>query len=206
MLPNIIVAIGASDFFGMGDPEGGGFIGRFKSWHEMKNDRHFVYNLGIRGETTSKILKRLIPEAIPRKPELLILTAGSNDVRRIGSRNTPTITPIDIFKKNILTMIKQGKTLADVVFIGTHPFDEIKTTPLSYWNKNNYYLMDDIITYEKEVKKICNQERVPFLDIFDKWIKKNYRAFLHEDGQHANSKGHKLIFAYLKDFLQTIYR
>jgi len=51
MLPKKIVALGASDFFGMGDPKEGGFIGRFKKWHEVQDRNHFVYNLGIRADT-----------------------------------------------------------------------------------------------------------------------------------------------------------
>ncbi len=205
MLPKKIVAIGASDFFGMGDPEEGGFIGRFKRWHEMQDIHNFVYNLGIRGETTTQILQRLIPEAIPRKPQLLILTAGSNDIRRKGSKDAPLTTSIERFKKNILELIKQGRSLADVVFVSTYPFDETKTTPFSYWNKNNYYFLTDIIAYEKEVRDICTNENVPFLDIFNKWIDKEYLIWLHEDGQHANPIGHKIIFEDLKNYLEILY-
>ncbi len=205
MLPKRIVAIGASDFFGIGDPEEGGFIGRFKTWHETQNKDHVVYNLGIRGETTTQMLKRLTSESVPRKPDLLILTAGSNDIRRIGSKNAPVKTPINKFRENIREMIHQGTKMADVIFISTHPFDESKTAPFLYWNPKNYYLRADIIHYEREVKSICKEEQIPYLDIFNQWIDRDYSLFLHEDGQHANAMGHIMIAEELKKFLKNLY-
>lgn len=109
------------------------------------------------------------------------------------------------FQANVLSMIRQGKALCDVVFIGTHPFDETRTTPFSYWNKNNYYLLDDQERRERMVAEVCRQEEVPFLDLFSDWLDKDYFQWLHEDGQHANSEGHDIIFQQLKKFLKDSY-
>lgn len=205
MLPRKIVAIGASDFFGMGDDGNGGFIGRLKKWHEQQSDRNFLYNLGVRGETTNHLLRRLTAESLPRKPDLLILTAGSNDIRRVGSKDSSMKVSDDVFQANVLAMIKQGKALCEVVFVGTHPFDETRTTPFAYWNKQNYYLLEDQKRHEEIVSKICKQEGVPCLDLFTSWLPQDYFKWLHEDGQHANSMGHDVIFGQLKEFLVTIF-
>ncbi len=65
------MAVGASDFFGMGDTSQGGFMGRLKQWHEQQSDRNFFYNLSVRGETTAQMMRRLAIESSPRKPDLL---------------------------------------------------------------------------------------------------------------------------------------
>lgn len=205
MIPRKIVAVGASDFFGMGDAGQGGFMGRLKQWHEQQSDRNFFYNLSVRGETTAQILRRLAVESLPRKPDLLLLTAGSNDIRRVGSITNPMKTSDDDFKANVLSIIRQGRALGDVVFIGTHPFDESRTTPFTYWNKQNFYLLEDQKRREELVASLCQEENVPFLDLFHPWLDKDYLRWLHEDGQHANSKGHDLIFHSLKDFLESLY-
>lgn len=111
MIPRKIVAVGASDFFGMGDAGQGGFLGRFKQWHEQQSDKNFFYNLGVRGETTTQMIRRLTVESLPRKPDLLLLTAGSNDIRRVGSKTSAVKTSDDDFKANVLSMIKQGREL-----------------------------------------------------------------------------------------------
>jgi lysophospholipase L1-like esterase len=205
MIPRKIVAIGASDFFGMGDGGNGGYIGRFKQWREQQSDKNFVHNLSVRGETTAQIIRRLTAESLPRKPQLLLLTAGSNDIRRVGSKTSPTKTSDEDFKDTVLSMIKQGRALGDVVFIGTHPFDESRTTPFSYWNKQNFYLLDDQKRREEMVAQLCQQERVPFLDLFHAWLDQDYFQWLHEDGQHANSQGHDILFNRLKEFLEVLY-
>lgn len=199
------MAVGASDFFGMGDTGRGGFMGRLKQWHEQQSDKNFFYNLSVRGETTAQMMRRLTIESLPRKPDLLLLTAGSNDIRRVGGKTSPVKTSEDDFKLNVLSMIRQGKALGDVVFIGTHPFDESRTTPFAYWNKQNFYLLDDQKRHEEVVASLCQEEGVPFLDLFHTWLDNDYFQWLHEDGQHANSKGHDLIFNSLKDFLKSRY-
>jgi lysophospholipase L1-like esterase len=203
VIPKKIVAIGASDFFGMGDAGHGGFIGRLKQWHEQKSDKNFFYNLSVRSETTTQMIRRLTAESLPRKPDLLLLTAGSNDIRRVGSKTSPVKTSDDDFTANVHAMIRQGKALGDVLFIGTHPFDESRTTPFAYWNKQNFYLLEDQKRREGIVAAVCQEEGVPFLDLFHTWLQEDYLQWLHEDGQHANSEGHDIIFKSLRDFLES---
>src|SRR3989344_1664180 len=62
MIPKRIAAIGASYCEGKVDPEGGGFVGRLRSWHESFIQDNHVFNLGISGDTTSDMLKRLEKE------------------------------------------------------------------------------------------------------------------------------------------------
>lgn len=62
MIPQRIVAIGTSAFFGVGDPSNGGFIGRFKTWHQQKDIHNEAYSLGVSrkkvGETTTELLQK----------------------------------------------------------------------------------------------------------------------------------------------------
>jgi lysophospholipase L1-like esterase len=125
-------------------------------WHEQQSERNFLYNLSVRGETTTQMTRRLTVEPLPRKPQLLLLTAGSNDIRRTGSKVSPVKTSDEYFKDNVLSMIRQGKALGDVVFIGTHPFDESRTAPFTYWNKQNFYLIDDQKRREEMVAFLCS--------------------------------------------------
>lgn len=206
MLPKTIVAIGTSTLYGRVDPQGGGYIGRLRRWHEKNDPHNAVFNLGISGETTDEILERLIPECKIRKPDLIILTSGSNDTRRIGSKNNPVTTSIQQFKKNVNLMIEQAKSLAPIMMTSIYPINEKQTVPLKYWHETHYYLLQDAIIYAQAARDICNNRHIPYLDIFNQWMKKDYYDLLFEDGLHANSKGHEMIFQQLKKFLKGLYQ
>ena len=204
MIPQRIVAFGGSNLFGLIDPKGGGFIGRLKTYHEGQDVHNMVFNLGISGETTTDILKRLLPEAAIRKPDLIIIAIGLNDTKRIGGKTGEITTPKEQFEDNIKMLIKQAQSLSRVILLSHFPPVEEKTAPLTYWNKSYYYLKNDAIKYMQIVKEICDKEKIPYLDIFNKWIKKDYSHLLFIDGIHANEKGHSVIFEDLKAFLKQL--
>lgn len=204
MIPQRIVAIGTSSFFGLGDPQHGGYIGRLKVWHESKNNNNVIFNLGISGntlgETTTQLLQRLVPETKVREPNLILLTSGINDIRRHSSRQNPPITLKEEFRNNIVNMIRQARSLADVIVISTFPIKE------KHDSADNYLLPSDLEKYTQIVKTVCQQEKVPYLDIYNEWAKEDYSQFLIEDGVHANEKGHENIFLKLKEFLEKNYQ
>lgn len=205
MVPNKIATFGGSSVAGVGDPEDSGFIGRLKKWHESQNFNNLLYNLGISGDTTTGMVQRLQSEASIRDPQLVIITTGLNDIYRKGNSKAPTkISPND-FQKNIKMLIKQGKSLSNVIFLSAYPIDESKTAPLTYWSKNIYYFMNDAIEYQRYVKDICTAAKIPYCDIFNEWLKTDYKQWLSEDGLHANPEGHRRIYETLKAFLENLY-
>lgn len=206
MLPRNIVAIGSSSLFGLVDPKHGGYIGRLKTWYETNDINNKVYNLGISGDTTTGILKRLLNEVSPRKPDLILITTGLNDTRRVRLKESPSTIPIKQFEQNLKLLISEGSKIAKVAFVGVYPIDDSKTTPLSFWKKNYYYLMLDAIAYEKITSSVCKSENIPYLDIFKEWLKQDYTNLLFEDDLHANELGHEKIFQSLKQFLLDLYK
>lgn len=204
MIPQRITAIGTSSFFGVGDPIHGGFIGRFKSWHQRNSEDNEVYNLGVSkekvGETTTELLQRIITEAKVRDSQLIMLTSGINDIRRIGGKENPPVTSKEEFEENIKKMIAKTKTLADVIFISPIPIKEKKNS------NNDYLLPEDLQEYTQIVEKVCKEEHIPYLNIHDEWLQEDWQSFLTPDGVHPNEQGHEKIFESLKKFLQELYK
>ncbi len=203
MIPNRVVAIGSSSLFGVGDSDGGGFIGRLKKWHEGIDIRNSVYNLGIPGDTTTGMLKRFSEVSI-RKPNLILISSGLNDTRRIGKKNAPNTTPLPAFRNNIKALISEAREIADLVFISVYPIDEERTAPLTYWKKEYYYLFNDAKEYEAATKEICKQSNIAYVDNFSEWMAGDYKNWLFEDGLHANAQGHEKIFQGLKQRLEAM--
>ncbi len=199
MLPPCIVAIGASTFFGRVDPQGGGFIGRLKTWHESNHRKNRVYNLGISSETSTDLLKRLISECTPRKPDLIILGASSNDARRVGSKEAPCETPLDQYADNLRKLIQQATLFCPVLVMIGHPIDDARTKPVQGTNK--YFSNVDLEKYFDVTRKTCQAEKIPCLDIYNELVGSDFRLGLWEDGLHPNAVGHQKIFKMLQEFL-----
>jgi lysophospholipase L1-like esterase len=199
MLPSCIAAFGASTVFGRVDPEGGGFIGRLKTWHESRGRKNRVYNMGISSESSADLLKRLMPEATPRKPDLILLTTGTNDTRHAGSAHSPSEIPLRQFEKNVRELLRQAKKLAPVIFLKMQPIDDRKTQPMP--GNGFFFLNQDLQTYGDAAERICAQESIPCCDVCPGWMKRDYKTWLTEDGLHPNAEGHQRMFETLRDFL-----
>lgn len=203
MIPKRIVAIGASTVYGRVDPDGGGWVGRLRQWHEQQHPQNAVFNLGIGGDTTAGFLARMKTEVPIRKPDLILFSGGMNDAKRIGSRDAPVTTPLPQFEKNIREIIKTGRQLADLIVVSFGPKDEIRTTPVA--GSENYYLKSDAEKYAQATKEICEAAKVPHIDIFNEWLEIDYMPLLADDGLHPNSLGHQKIFESVRDFLTEKY-
>jgi lysophospholipase L1-like esterase len=204
MIPRRIVAIGTSAFFGYGDPHNGGYIGRLKVWQESLEFENNIYNLGISGasvgETTDSLLKRLIPEALVREPDLILLTSGINDIRRYQTKESPCTVSLQQFEKNIYEIIARARTVAkDVIFISVYPLLE------KHDSNDNWFLPDDNKKYAEAVKNICEKEKIGYIDVYKEWEQIGYNDLLGSDGVHANEKGHEKIYEQVKKFLLKRY-
>lgn len=205
MIPERIVVIGASSVQGRVDPKGGGWVGQLRKWHESNARHNAVYNLGIGGNTTRDLLKRLKPECKVRNPDLIIFSLGLNDSRRVGSKTGPNDVSKNQFQMNLTKLIGIAKKMAEVIFISNYPIDDHKTTPIP-WAPKYFYLLKDAEQYGNLTKKIILSRNIPYLDIWSEWFKKDYKKLLHKDGLHANSKGHRAIFLSVKKFLEDRYK
>lgn len=203
-IPSRIVAIGASSVVGKVDPEKGGFIERLRAWHEQSDQHHYVFNLGISGDSTKGLQRRLVSESTIRKPDLIIIQFGLNDTIREGSVNAPLQTAPEQFEMKIKEILDDAKRLSDVIVVSVYPIDDTKTQPVSW--RNIYYRLDDAEMFAEITKRVCAENGVPYLDVFSQWRKINYLPLLHSDGLHAGPDGHELIFQRVKSFLSALYQ
>ncbi|MCK5332274.1 hypothetical protein KAJ41_00225 [Candidatus Parcubacteria bacterium] len=184
----------------------GGWTDRLKVFcmeKELENKKfdYSVYNLGISGDTSENILRRLENEISCRVWEnemvKIIFAIGVNDSWFIKNKNTFKVMP-DNFENNITKIIKiSQKFSSNIVFVGPAPVDEIKTIS---WDIDISYKNEHIKSYNKIIKLVCRENKISFLDIFEKFLKLEYKKLL-ENGLHPNSKGHEIMFEIVRDFL-----
>ncbi|MDO9399754.1 MAG: GDSL-type esterase/lipase family protein [bacterium] len=191
-MPNILI-FGDSIVYGAFDPEAGGWADRLKAFFfkDGRNYDYFVYNLGISGDTTENLLERFEFETKQRSDEdktSFIFSIGINDSAWMHSKNNHWVLP-NKFIDNIKKLIQLAQKFSSkIIFVSLSPVDETKTTPIP-WNTDLSYKNEWIQEYNKIIKSICEENKILFIDVFEKFIKLDYTKLL-EDGLHPNSKGH----------------
>lgn len=200
-----IIIFGDSISFGSNDQTFGGWAVRLKGYFAKTGQFHHVFNLGISGENSGQILKRMKSEIAPRKsldPEkklLLLIGISINDTRISGSVNDKPEVSKGEFVDNLAKFCFLGKEIADeFVFVGMTNVDEEKTNPwqevverrVACWRN------DVVEEYNDIAKEYCKQNKVRFIDMFGLLEPSEL-----PDGLHPNEIGHEKMYEKIKNFL-----
>ncbi len=200
-----ILVFGDSIAFGAWDREGG-WVQRLRKVIDEKNLSgtnyySLIYNIGVSGNTTENLLERFEFEAKQRLKEseetIIIFSIGINDSAFIHAKKS-LLTQQKKFEENIQKLINLAKKYSQkIFFVGLTAVDEPKVSP---WKEGRSYKNKYIQKYNDIIKSTCKENNVSFVDIFQEWIKTDYKSLL-EDGLHPNSEGHKRIFDTVRNFL-----
>ncbi len=196
-MEKIICIFGASTTSGFWDLEKGGWVNRLRLYFDSKASDDFyvtIYNLGVDGNNSRDLLKRLQNECNAREPNIIIISIGSNDsfVNSKGKTNVP----LKEFEKNILKLIELSKKFTnEIIFLGLYDLDESKTKPVS-WDKNVSYINSNMRKYDEILKECTKKKNIFYIDMHGLLENKDF-----EDGVHPNSTGHEKMFNKIKDYL-----
>jgi len=192
-----ICIFGNSIVWGVYDPENGGWAAMLKNYYEEKDGRS-VYALGICGDTTEGLLKRLEIEALVRGPSFIIFAIGINDSQFLKQENKTQIS-LEKFKENLEELFATANKFTDkIAFIGPTNVDDSRVSIDSYAD-DHLYRSELVENYNNAIKDFCKNKNIPFLNVFSLLTKDDL-----EDGLHPNSQGHKKLFFEIKDFLKKI--
>ena len=194
-MDKVICVFGDSIAHGFYDWEVGGWVDRLKL--SLKAE---LYNSSISGDTTSDLLKRFKVESEARKPDIIIFAIGVNDSIFRKTDMEQTDTPAEIFKSNIRKLIELAKGFTnDVLFLGLGLVEEAKVQPFPWSSSGKCYSNRNIELFDGYIKKICDQEEVPYLNTFN-----IVKAEDLEDGIHPTSEGHRRIYEEVKAKLVSL--
>jgi lysophospholipase L1-like esterase len=204
-----IFVFGASTTYGVWDVKGG-WVSRLRASLDKAqlsdpNLYYLVYNLGISGDTTADVLERFdtelsarLKDAEPNEEKLIIFSLGNNDAATMKDGQQQVALPE--FESNLAILAEKAlKTTSKVAFASTFPADETKTMPVSWAELS--YSNPKLEEYRNVMKRVCKAKGITFIDVYGKFIKKNYQQLL-QDGLHPNSKGHQKIFVAVRGRLQ----
>jgi lysophospholipase L1-like esterase len=156
-----------------------------------------VYNLGVSGDTTAGVLKRLKKEVDARRTydeeESIILAIGLND-SILKADNTARMDVYQ-FQESYEKLINEAKGLAQRVYcLGLIAVDEKQTSPWPYSSSGKQWRNMRINLFEDAIKQSAERLSVDFLPIHDAFIAQlTAGEILLADGLHPNESGHELI-------------
>ena len=167
----------------------GDSITDFFNYYELfynysKNSGQAVYNRGIGGDTTDRLLERLEENVLNVEPKNIVLLIGTNDIGR-G-------LPLSMSVENVDKIIKTTKEKCpDINFIlqAVYPINENIRDKFEKRSNEKISLMN------KEFVKLSEKYGCVWLDITDKLKDEtgNLKAEYTYDGLHLNVIAYKIV-------------
>jgi lysophospholipase L1-like esterase len=201
-----ILVFGDSITQGFGDTEGG-WVERFRHDYDVETIKDLrantnyptIFNLGISGDTTTNLLKRIESETEarlwPGERIIVLIAVGTND---------DALSQHDSVGPNLSKMIEiLDPVTDDILLMGNTACDEKLTRPV-FW-ADVHYKNEDLHKTEQIIKATANKHSKKFIPIFDRFKEELDKGKnLLADGLHPNNEGHELIFHIVKPELDKL--
>lgn len=163
-----ICVFGDSITWGACDYKYGGWATRLRNYFEERGDTVLgadekavdveVCNLGISGDNTDDLLKRVELEAIAREPEMIIFAIGINDSQYLGGDKNKLRVSFNNFIFNLNELVRVARKFTNkIVFVGLTDVDESKTKPIP-WSPAKSYDNALIAKYDSAIKDFCKEK------------------------------------------------
>lgn len=167
----------------------GDSITDFFNWYELfydfsKESGQAVYNRGISGDTTDRLLERLYDNVLNIKPKNIVILIGTNDIGR-G-------LPLEMSVNNVDSILKEIKSTcpdANVILQAVYPINK----PMRF--RSDKRTNAKIETMNREFIKLSEKYNCHWLDLTDKLrgTDENLNKDFTFDGLHLNVKAYKIV-------------
>lgn len=190
-----VLVFGDSIAYGAWDTAGG-WVERLKAEAHKQTvesglaEKVQILNLGIGGDTSTKILERLRNEIevriSPSWPNVLVISYNANDERAVDGVVETAINQFETNTREIITLARQFAER--ILFVGNAPLSKDIII-----FKGQEYSDERIRAYEASLAQILSEENIPFVQLRPIFEGAGLEGLYSSDGLHPNDKGHELI-------------
>ncbi|TZF99098.1 SGNH/GDSL hydrolase family protein (plasmid) [Chryseobacterium panacisoli] len=197
-MKKIIYGLFFGDSITYGEYDGvfGGWVDILKRYalqqfHEGNGDELILFNLGIGGETTEGLLKRIPHELSARNSadgNIVFLSYGAND---LAVKEGAQIVDPEKFKSNMSAAIAHAKEFSNEIYlVSILPFSEkIDGVVVSSGKKR---INEDVVIYNQMLKDLAAEHSLGYIDFYAAFLE-DKEILLSADGVHPNEKGYGMM-------------
>jgi len=197
-MKKIIYGLFFGDSITYGEYDGifGGWVDILKRYalqqfHEGNGDELILFNLGIGGETTEGLLKRIPHELNARNSadgNIVFLSHGAND---LAVKEGVQIVDPEKFKSNMSAAIAYAKEYSNEIYlVSILPFSQkIDGVVVSSGKKR---INEDVVVYNKILKDLAAEHSLGYIDFYSAFLE-DKEILLSADGVHPNEKGYGMM-------------
>ncbi|MCD9615163.1 SGNH/GDSL hydrolase family protein [Chryseobacterium gleum] len=187
---------GDSITYGEYDGVFGGWIDILKRYalqkfHEGNGDELILFNLGIGGETTEGLLKRIPHELEARNSangNIIFLSYGAND---LAIKDGKQVVEPEKFKNNITTAVNHARQFSNEIYlVSILPFSEkVDGVVVS---SGKLRTNEEVIVYNQILKDLAAEHSLGYIDFYSAFLE-DKEILLSADGVHPNEKGYGMM-------------
>lgn len=179
----VYVALGDSTGAGVGAVDGG-YVARLHKRLLEHRPESQLFNLCISGATTVDVLRRQLDQGVAKKPDLVTLGIGIND---IGHNLT-----VEEFAKNYDEILRTLKEKTDAQIVVTNIPDISSAPVVAPFMRDQYHRQ--FVSFNERLKEIANRHGVIVFDIYSITTRElpSHPEYFSRDGFHPSDKGYEL--------------
>ncbi len=187
---------GDSITYGEYDGVFGGWVDILKryalqKYNEGNSNELILFNLGIGGETTEGLVRRIPHEMAARNSaegNVVFIGYGAND---LAVKNGARMVHPEDFKKNIVIAIQEAKKYtADIYLVSILPFSKNVDGVVVASGKRR--TNEDVLVYNKILTDIALENSCSYIDFYEAYSA-DKEVLLSADGVHPNEKGYGMM-------------
>ncbi|WP_082811234.1 SGNH/GDSL hydrolase family protein [Chryseobacterium timonianum] len=162
-----------------------------QKYHEGNGDELILFNLGIGGETTEGLLKRMPVELEARNSadgNLVFLSYGAND---LAIKEGEQVVEREKFKNNIIAAVQHAQKFSkDIYLVSILPISQnIDGVVVSSGKLRSN---EEVVAYNQILKEITADYSLRYIDFYNA-ILDDKEVLLSADGVHPNEKGYGIM-------------
>lgn len=187
---------GDSITYGEYDGVFGGWVDILKryalqKYNEGSTNELILFNLGIGGETSEGLVKRIPHEMKARNSadgNIVFIGYGAND---LAVKDGNQMVNQSQFKANIETAIQDAKLYSEEIYlVSILPISEKIDSKISTTGKIR--TNGDVLVYNQILKDIATENALSYIDFHSAFLE-DREILLSKDGVHPNEKGYGMM-------------
>ncbi|MGC9974055.1 MAG: SGNH/GDSL hydrolase family protein [Gaiellaceae bacterium] len=168
-----LCVFGDSIVVGSDDREGGGWVARLRLDFNARG-KIGVYNLGVDGDRSEQLLRRIAGEAAARNASVIVISIGANDLGWHGTSGTE----IALFSERYDRILAEaGQFTRRILVLGLLNVDE--------GNDSHGVRNEQVLAFNGVVEELAREHRAEFLSLYGALVPADF-----VDGLHPNASGH----------------